>query len=188
MVTAQNREKWTGQNLVVSREEQISFQPQKERILQKSQKKGMKNHCVCCKANSQNATDCKKVTHINQQKWIVAWQSICYKLFEWQPSVFESHQKQSVMTAKERDVIYPVVVVLAHSVHLGINPPPYPSPQKHHHSLSFQALYPPVNLQTIQALYTGFSWPPLPKTRIFPWIPKIFKFFILRPILSFKSN
>ena len=128
MVTAQNGEKWTGQNLVVSREEQISFQPQKERILQKSQKKGMKNHCICCKANSQNATDCKKVTHINQQKWIVAWQSICYKLFEWQPSVFESHQKQSVMTAKERDVIYPVLVVLAHSVHLGINPPlPLPS-------------------------------------------------------------
>ena len=32
------------------------------------------------------------------------------------------------MTAKERDVIYPVVVVLAHSVHLGINPPlPLPS-------------------------------------------------------------
>ena len=121
--TGQNLEKWTGQNLVVSREEQISFQPQKERILHTSQNQGMKNHCICCKENSHNATDCKKVTNINQQKWIVSWHSICYKLFEREPSVFESHQKQSVMTAEERDVIYPVVVVLVNSVHWGIHPP-----------------------------------------------------------------
>ena len=44
-------------------------------------------------------------------------------------------------------------------------------------------------------LYIGFSWTPLPphptpphptrKTQIFQWTPKVLKFFILHPILSF---
>ena len=54
---------------------------------------------------------------------------------------------------------------------------------------------PPLNLQTVQAspfrlssLYISFLWTPLSKTRVFPWTPKILKFFILHPILSFKIN
>ena len=54
---------------------------------------------------------------------------------------------------------------------------------------------PPLNLRTIQAspfrlssLYIGFLWTPLSKTRVFPWTPKTLKFFILHPILYFKSN
>ena len=39
-------------------------------------------------------------------------------------------------------------------------------------------------------LYVGFSWTPfpLPKSHIFQWTAKMFKFFILNTILSFKSN
>ena len=54
---------------------------------------------------------------------------------------------------------------------------------------------PPLNLQTVQAspfrlssLYISFLWTPLSKTQVFPWTPKILKFFILHPILSFKIN
>ena len=66
-----------------------------------------------------------------------------------------------------------------HSVHWGLNPPP---PQKHHHS--FLLSLTPLNQKTVQAplfgaisrLYIGFSWNPL-KSQIFPWNPKILKFF-----------
>ena len=62
--------------------------------------------------------------------------------------------------------------------------------------LSCQAT-PPLDLQIAQAfpflgnplLYIGFSWTPPPsKIQIFPWTPKILKFFILHLILFFKSN
>ena len=60
-------------------------------------------------------------------------------------------------------------------------------PQKHH--LLFLA-----KLQTVQAsvfkqspLYIGFSWT-LPKSGIFKWPSKIWKFFFFNTILSFKSN
>ena len=77
-----------------------------------------------------------------------------------------------------------------HSVHWGINPPPSPPsppPQKHHPS-SFRILRPPksANCPSLPfsgnyPIYIGFSWPsppPLPKTWIFRWTPKILKFFI----------
>ena len=68
------------------------------------------------------------------------------------------------------------------------------TPQKYP-LLSCQPPTPPLNLQTVQAssfrlssLYIGFLWTPISKTRVFLRTPKILKFFILHPILSFKSN
>ena len=69
-----------------------------------------------------------------------------------------------------------------------------------HSTPLFLAKPPPLNLQTVQVLpplfrqspppiYCFFMTPPpLSKTRIFPWTSKILEFFILHPILSFKSN
>ena len=62
---------------------------------------------------------------------------------------------------------------------IGVSTPP---PQKHHHS--FLLSLTPLNQKTVQAplfgaisrLYIGFSWNPL-KSQIFPWNPKILKFF-----------
>ena len=53
-----------------------------------------KNKGTCCNYNGKNHA------------------SSCCKSAEKQPSVAESHQKQPVMTIKERDLIYPVIVIL----------------------------------------------------------------------------
>ena len=76
-----------------------------------------------------------------------------------------------------------------HSVHWGITTPIKNT------TPSFLPS-PSLNLQTVQAPlflairpYILFSLVYLPsKTWIFPWTPKILKFFILHHILSFKSN
>ena len=68
-----------------------------------------------------------------------------------------------------------------HIVYRGISPSPQPP-------IFFAK--PPLNLQTVQVtpflgncpLYISFSWTP-PKSRVFQWTPKIFKFFILNLIL-----
>ena len=79
-----------------------------------------------------------------------------------------------------------------HSAHWGITSPPItnttPSflPTPPHPLLkSANCLSPPFLGNPF--LFIGFSWT-LPKSRIFQWIPKILKFFILNIIFSFKSN
>ena len=76
----------------------------------------------------------------------------------------------------------------------------YPLPQSKTPPTSFLPSPPlPLNLQTVQASSPHFRQSPficwffmtlLPflKTRIFTWIPKIWKFFILHSILTFRSN
>lgn len=68
----ENLEKWARQNPAVSRNEQIRFQSQNERILQISQKHCMKNHYIFCEEAPSKATDFQKVANINERKWILA--------------------------------------------------------------------------------------------------------------------
>ena len=61
----------------------------------------------------------------------------------------------------------------------GYQPLPPPPPKKT--TPLFPAKSSPLNLQTVQAPLFKQS-PPPPKSRIFQWMPKILKFFILNPI------
>ena len=71
---------------------------------------------------------------------------------------------------------------------IGVSMPPSKPPPPLSYKVS------PLNLKTVQAplfkqspLYIGFSWT-LPKSGIFKWPSKIWKFFFFNTILSFKSN
>ena len=77
---------------------------------------------------------------------------------------------------------------------IGVSTPPQKPPPP-----SFLPSPPPPPLKSANCprplflgnppLYIGFLQPPsLAKNQIFEWTPKIFKSFILKPILSFKSN
>ena len=77
---------------------------------------------------------------------------------------------------------------IKHSVHWVSTPPS----KSLTHSFSPS---PPLNQQTVQTPFLGNPSPyilvfckHLPKSRIFQWISKILKFFILSTISSFKSN
>ena len=80
-------------------------------------------------------------------------------------------------------------IPLEHSVHWGINS----SPQKHYPLfLAKPPLLKSANRPSPPFLgnppYILVFHEPPPKNQIFQWTPKILKFFIINPILSFKSN
>ena len=74
-----------------------------------------------------------------------------------------------------------------HSVHWGINPPSKtPTPLSCKAPLKSANCPSPPPLGNPLPLYWFFTKAPPPKNQIFQSTPKILKFFILHPILSFK--
>ena len=51
-----------------------------------------------------------------------------------------------------------------------------------------ELLGPPFSISILNAVWTQILHHPPPKTRLFQWTSKIWKFFILNTMLSFKSN
>ena len=95
----ENQQKWTKGNPMVSRDEQISFQPRKERILQIIQRQLMKNHCIFFEETPHKTTNCKKVTNINVRKRIVASKKLSSTVYVRVTEQLSVKTKEHVATA-----------------------------------------------------------------------------------------